>query len=1098
MATLIIGLGGTGTKIVRRIRKRWDDLGEPVNAELAIIDARSEQPEEGPVEGAIFTPNPTISFPEDFHSFREHTEGWWPEMIQPDSSIDFSNGCGAVRANGRYFAFRFARIIRQTVDAAIQNLIIKEPRNLGGNARRVVVYLVGSLGNGTCGGAFMDIATIVRSRMAERFRTNRIYGVFVPGSVTRLMSKEEDLGRRIGASGFASLVELQYEANRNGQDDFRPRQAYQFQGWADGMIRTFALSAEENPRLSPIDRVFIMNGYDTAGRESDYPTLLNVAAEAIGQLVGGADANDRLLDGFVAVPADYPFGSLGALRLVVPGKHLLRYAVLAKSLEGLGAGTSVDLERWRELLELKTLPPEPRLLLPAHDASIEKHVGLFLEHVLEIREREMDQVLDRFKDAEESLVKDFDEIMEGVATATKPADIKNKGVEIWQFVESALGSENDRRLEKDRKDVLLAGPGSLWLRRPRNPETPTDAGIKWKIDRMVSSFVRAGAFSLLAEWLDELKRQLDANKKSLQENERARYLSNPGCVKVDHGQSVKEMQEQANSFFAWFKRAAMAESLNQIATDARAKFDFLLWEAKIVAAEELYSTVYAYADMLKGAALRAVAALRHPRLLDRLRQEFSSVEEALDANALKVTTRTEGVSAEYHFGGHPEGRRALMRKLEESMPGLARALLARVADENENVFLFALGDKVGEFTQAVEPGVLPSDDVALADRYRKVLEAMCTKAIEDTVSMATRVDDVMRSEAEFELNEYFRKVHLEKNAIRQDDRVEAQRRLRSDAPAVAEIIRVLNWESNRDEAMQTAVPLYVAGRLLQLFEIAKAQWDLVHNVQALTQVHRFPFFTYHSDARTLARAAHVIEERNLLGDRAELRYQHDDGMDPRQAEITIVELGAKLESLNMGNELTLYLNKVTTPGSFCPHPSMQYSRVGLEYLDRFGRKLKRRVGGALAAMALEYGFLTVDGPGNYKVGREFSLRDRAGLVEKTFVASDKTYARGLAVMAQWLDGEEKDAVLMRRALAQTLWAAITADATGGEPGQVARGWAAVAADISRFAGEIEARKANVFQAETVKEMDNQVEALNALSRHLAEFGGKSVPRIFAD
>ena len=92
MPTIIIGLGGTGTKVVRKIRERWQrEVGNvPSDVELAVIDARQHAPEGGFIEDVRFTPNPPIDFTASYNEFKEDVASWFPRNLVPSAEIDFS------------------------------------------------------------------------------------------------------------------------------------------------------------------------------------------------------------------------------------------------------------------------------------------------------------------------------------------------------------------------------------------------------------------------------------------------------------------------------------------------------------------------------------------------------------------------------------------------------------------------------------------------------------------------------------------------------------------------------------------------------------------------------------------------------------------------------------------------------------------------------------------------------------------------------------------------------------------------------------------------------------------------------------------------
>src|SRR3954453_3251468 len=126
MPKIIIGVGGTGTKIIREISDRWETTkNRPRGVALAVIDARDLPPENGEITNAIFLPNKPINFGDEYAAFRSTVEPWWPKSTAPVSWINFSDGCGAIRSYGRFFAFYYASKIRRTIEEATSSLVLK-------------------------------------------------------------------------------------------------------------------------------------------------------------------------------------------------------------------------------------------------------------------------------------------------------------------------------------------------------------------------------------------------------------------------------------------------------------------------------------------------------------------------------------------------------------------------------------------------------------------------------------------------------------------------------------------------------------------------------------------------------------------------------------------------------------------------------------------------------------------------------------------------------------------------------------------------------------------------------------------------------------
>ena len=356
MPKIIIGVGGTGTKIIREISDRWDATGHrPRGVALAVIDAYDSTPENGDISNAIFYPNKPINFGNEFNDFKKDISEWWPVGVTPVNWVSFSDGCGAMRPYGRFFAFYFASKIKRTVEEATSSLVLKALGNTSGHALSFSIIVVGSLGNGTGGGIMLDVAAVARQQLSYVTKQITCLGIFIPSSVTR-GGNTGLLAKRVAASGFASLLELQCEFNRvDDTADMRPSQPYKFVGWSGNDLVDFRPGGDDELSM-PYDAVLLLDKRDRRGLEADYATLVNIASEGISMLAGG-DSDNRLVDAFtLAAGGAKRFGSLGAARLTIPGQAMLDYcaAIHGKSALDLARAASPKTEPWSELLADET------------------------------------------------------------------------------------------------------------------------------------------------------------------------------------------------------------------------------------------------------------------------------------------------------------------------------------------------------------------------------------------------------------------------------------------------------------------------------------------------------------------------------------------------------------------------------------------------------------------------------------------------------------------------------------------------------------------------------------------------------------------------
>lgn len=1086
MPTLIIGLGGTGTKVVRKIRKRWDTVGAPRNTALAVIDARSRDPEGGPIDGAFFNSVRPIQYPNAFQQAKGDIQTWWPHSraMTADPDIDFSNGCGAVRTNGRFFAYWYSRVIAKTIDDAFQHLSAKGLAGTSEDAHTFDIFLVGSLGNGTGGGTFLDVAAIVRHKIAPRCMNLRVMGVFIPASVTREKWRGSQVEQRIAAAGYAALIETQYELNRRSRDRLRPREPYVFRGWNDvGHIDYSTSPGHPDPDLPPLDHVFLLDKRDTNHLVATYPALLDIAAEGISLIAEGADADARLLDGFVHVPKHLGIGSFGAIRLTVPSREIQSHTASVqawRAVEAARARGPQALAPWRHLLREET--PDGTEVFQKDDASLKDHVDFFLEKVLRVREAgEFDQVLERFAALNKDLQDQFKRILSGVDALTDAKAIANKATEIKNFIDDRLVGLADARSR-----VLQ----ETWERQPRDPEKPVDAGVQWWIDRKVRDFAETGAFGLLTDWLEEMKKAVQAQRESLAKNERKKFLANPGHRDIDLGRTAEDLRKVAEQYFAWFKKGWMKEQIGKMSAEARKKVDYLLWESNIVAAERFFDRILAHLDTLWKGGSQALEFLSHPRLAQRLEDDaHKGIGTASDTKARE----SQGLKAEYLMGTDENTLQRILADVEATSEASAVGILAGMRSQNEALLLEALGDDAHVFTGVGTKSRRARKEItALVDGYRKALLDLTKERVQDRVGSQCRIDLILEREAIQWMNEYFRLVHQEKDAPDSSPRTRFLAALKDQIGGQAtDQIQRQDWQNDMETAMQQAIDYYIAGRLHRLIALAATQWSLVSDRDHLAEIVDFSFVMHHGSATRIDRAIQKIEEMGLTDQRSNFRTQQNDLMDPRRVDILKVQLGGSVESLEMLEELDSYQRVMREQRDFSPHLTEQYLQMGRRWLEQMAGA-EQYHGAALLALAVHFGLVQVDSSGNYKIAKDFSYRDGDGAVQ---YAANRILGKGIEAVSRDLDGTDEWFVRFNKALRQNLFSLVK-DRAIGVPGTPGIGWNGAADELRKVAAEIDRKAQGEPDTSKAELMQRQIRQLNQAAAELEEMKGAGLPALF--
>lgn len=229
--SLVIGLGGTGIKSLRYLRRRLkDEFGSGIKDEPGLIqllgvdtvplENRSSvealhQHEYAYIGG--FNAKRVIQNIDKFEEIKE----WWDWNTDSGLPLGYiSTGAKQLRTIGRLALYRRFHMYNSRVEAKLNRLAyIQAHRDMHEQRRQTQdqlnlphIFIVSSLAGGTGSGTFLDIACHLRNRLEDQAR---IIGIFVMPSVF-----EEDIPsllqqRRIKANSYAALKELEHFQSGN-------------------------------------------------------------------------------------------------------------------------------------------------------------------------------------------------------------------------------------------------------------------------------------------------------------------------------------------------------------------------------------------------------------------------------------------------------------------------------------------------------------------------------------------------------------------------------------------------------------------------------------------------------------------------------------------------------------------------------------------------------------------------------------------------------------------------------------------------------------------------------------------------------------------
>lgn len=233
--TLIVGLGGTGARVLQYIKGEFHKhfpKGIPPAIGLLAFDTAPQRAAQAGAVGPILSLEANEFAHATATSIRRllqtpEMQGWTPPLEKWDLS-DIRDGAGQRRASGRLALCRNAVSIYNALNNAINQV---KTIDLSGMMEdwpdfqvpkeyqtAVEIYVVGSLAGGTGSGMFLDMGYMIRNILQEE-GSDRIIGVFLlPGIFMKNLAAAVDF---VAGNGYAALKELDYWLGKLDEQEVR-------------------------------------------------------------------------------------------------------------------------------------------------------------------------------------------------------------------------------------------------------------------------------------------------------------------------------------------------------------------------------------------------------------------------------------------------------------------------------------------------------------------------------------------------------------------------------------------------------------------------------------------------------------------------------------------------------------------------------------------------------------------------------------------------------------------------------------------------------------------------------------------------------------
>ena len=323
--TLFVGLGTTGTKIIKSLRQlmfeEYGHAGLPVfryiaietdsdengvDPELRLTNQMDDYERIEVVSATIDSTTPIYDKLNPNHTkYNRHLADWlYPDLLKVETHR-FDTGAKNIRMAGRLCLWENwvdvqrkvetarAAIIAQGTTEKARDLLTQYYQAKGRpmpqeeliDSNTINVYIVGSLCGGSCSGMLLDVAYFFRS-LSEGQEASNVYGMFT--MFDREHATGNDIDTRVRAANcYASLLELNYYSHTDTTYDIVFPTGHRVEKLRRKPF-DFATFVSQSSRTPNIKHVLPNGGFDEDGL--NLMVALNIFAETAGDTDGGKAA----------------------------------------------------------------------------------------------------------------------------------------------------------------------------------------------------------------------------------------------------------------------------------------------------------------------------------------------------------------------------------------------------------------------------------------------------------------------------------------------------------------------------------------------------------------------------------------------------------------------------------------------------------------------------------------------------------------------------------------------------------------------------------------------------------------------------------------
>ena len=291
--TVLIGLGGTGKEVLRRLRRMFYEKyrmpGLPVmeflwfdtdisnvdimGKETDLLDRRIDFSAREMVDGSVG--------PQELEAYRNnkgmypHIWSWFPDALDSLASDAITQGAGQIRPCGRLAFFRHYAKLRDEIKSKIDRVQSADAEtemkrmfpDYNADANDLEIVLVTSIAGGTGSGSFIDMGFLCRDLAREAVRTAYLV---LPSVFDGVIGGKRQTTR---ANGFAAIKELEHY--------MKPHFDAQGSDGSHHTTHTFEWGGRPHEvSAPPFSTVYLLDDRNVAGvRVEDFTDVFQMIAE---------------------------------------------------------------------------------------------------------------------------------------------------------------------------------------------------------------------------------------------------------------------------------------------------------------------------------------------------------------------------------------------------------------------------------------------------------------------------------------------------------------------------------------------------------------------------------------------------------------------------------------------------------------------------------------------------------------------------------------------------------------------------------------------------------------------------------------------------